>query len=70
MHPVLLTYTSYLFYPSQHNPQNLVLINLYNECIDFSGVLLHVSADKHYQLILKLLYCYLHGYMLQYYNYY
>jgi hypothetical protein len=29
----------------------------------------HHQADIHYKLILKLLNCYLHGYMLQYYNY-
>jgi hypothetical protein len=39
-------------------------------CYMFRVMKSHHQADIHYQLILKLLNYYLHGYMLQYYNYY
>jgi hypothetical protein len=73
------SYTSYLFYPSQHNNTTtscshqlciMSLLILMVFCYMFQLMNSHHQAYIHYQLILKLLNCYLHAYMLEYYNYY
>jgi hypothetical protein len=46
MHPVVLTYTTYLFIRHNTTLNISFTLTVYNEFIDFNRIMLHVSADE------------------------